>query len=213
MEAEWLFDVVGLPYPLADKSDSPADDSPLDYPAARLFEQVARRTRADFTLATEKADVDRICRLVAGLPLAIELAANWVRSLTCSEIIARLEWDGEAGSLTGLDILATTTSVVAERHQNMRLVLAYSWSLLSADEQQSFRRLSVFQGGFERDAAEAVTGATLPLLAALVDKSWLRRDADGRFQVHELLRQFGAEQLAKLARTVCYPTKTLSILR
>jgi DNA-binding SARP family transcriptional activator/predicted ATPase len=191
VEAEWLFDVEGLPYPPALASDTLAT-----YPAVRLFVQTAQRIRPDFSFAAEQAAVSRICQLVAGFPLALELAANWVRVLTCAEIVTRLEHDHSPAFKTGLDMLTTTTSIVAERHQNMRVVLTYSWDLLSEEEQRAFRRLSIFQGGFELDAAEEVTGASVPLLAALVDKSWLRRDEQGRYRVHELLRQYGAEQLA-----------------
>ena len=194
VEAEWLFDVEGLSYPLAPDSNTLAA-----YPAVRLFVQTAQRIRPDFSFAAEQAAVSHICQLVAGFPLALELAANWVRVLTCAEIVTRLEHDHSAVFKTGLDMLTTTTSIVAERHQNMRMVLTYSWDLLSEEEQQAFRRLSVFQGGFDLDAAEQVTGASLPLLAALVDKSWLRHDEQGRYRVHELLRQYGAEQLATYA--------------
>src|SRR5262249_55378679 len=74
-------------------------------------------------------------------------------------------------------------------------VFDHSWRLLSADERGVFRKLSVFRGGFGRDAAEQVAGATLPLLAALVDKSLLRRNAAGRYELHELVRQYADEQL------------------
>jgi tetratricopeptide (TPR) repeat protein len=77
-------------------------------------------------------------------------------------------------------------------------VFAHSWSLLSAEERDVFRRLSVFQGGFRREAAERVAGASLPLLLALVDKSLLDWRPEGRYEMHELLKQYAAEKLEEI---------------
>jgi predicted ATPase/DNA-binding SARP family transcriptional activator len=183
IEAEWLFDVTGLPYP-----PTLARNAQADYSAVRLFIQSAQRIKPDFAPEIEERDVNRICQLVEGSPLGLELAANWVRLLSCNEIVARLE--------RNLDMLAATTPGIADRHRSMRVVLDYSWNLLSDEEQQVFRRLSVFQEGFELKAAEEVAGASLPALAGLVDKSWLGREDSRRYRVHELVRQYGAEQLA-----------------
>lgn len=181
--AEWVFDVKGLPYPL-----SAAEESLEEFPAVELFIQRARRIKPDFDLASEATALIKVCQLVEGIPLGIELAASWVRALSGEEIASKLE--------LGLDILTTTSPLVAERHRSMRVVLAHSWEILNQEEQQAFRRLSVFKGGFQLDAAEEVASATLPALAGLVDRSWLRRDGNSRYQIHELVRQFGAEKLA-----------------
>jgi DNA-binding SARP family transcriptional activator/predicted ATPase len=208
VEAEWLFDVEGLPYP-----PTLARETSVAYPAVRLFVRSAQRLKPDFDPAVEQTAVNRICQLVEGSPLGLELAASWVRVLSCAEIASRLE-PGQATALaagrstrltTGLDMLATTSSIVTGRHQSIRLVLDYSWNLLSEIEQQVFRRLSVFHGGFDLEAAEQVTGATLPVLAGLVDKSWLRQDESGRYRIHELVRQYAAEQLA------AHPTEQATI--
>ena len=100
------------------------------------------------------------------MPLGMELAATWVRLLSCAEIAAELE--------RGLDFLQASTRDLPERHRSMRAVFAHSWQLLDAEEQQVLRRLAVFRGGFTRAAAEQVAGATLAVLAALVDKSLVR---------------------------------------
>lgn len=191
VEAEWLFDVEGLPYP-----PTLARETSLDYPAVRLFVRSAQRLKPDFDPAAEQTAVNRICQLVEGFPLSLELAANWMRVLSCAEIVARLDPDQITKRTSGLDMLTTTSPTVSGRHQSMRVVLDYSWQLLSEAEQQVSRRVSVFQGGFELDAARQVTGATLPVLAGLVDKSWLRQDEGDRYRGHELMRQYGAEQLA-----------------
>jgi predicted ATPase len=143
-----------------------------------------------FTLThDERPAVLRICRLVQGLPLGIELAAAWVRTLTCREIAHEIE--------RSLGFLTTTTRDIPERHRSITAVFDQSWKLLSADEQGVLGQLSVFRGGFTREAAEAVAGASLPLLSALVDKSLVRHsDAHrDRYDLHELIRQYVATHL------------------
>src|SRR5215207_5100011 len=132
--------------------------------------------------------VVRLCRLVAGMPLAIELAASWLKVLSVGQVVAALE--------RGLDILTARDRNIPERHRSMRPVLEESWRLLSAEEQQALAGLTIFCGGFSAEAAKVVASASLATLASLVEKSLLRSTADGRFQLHELLRQFAAEQLA-----------------
>jgi predicted ATPase len=166
---EWLYEVQGLPYPVAD-----ADQVRVEYPACELFIRVARRIRPDFDPSAEVVAVNRICRLVDGSPLGIELAAQWVQVLRCAEIAVRLE--------RSLDVLNTTATPVDERHRSMRVVLDASWNMLTNDEQRVFRRLSVFRGGCDLTAAEQVATATPLILAGLADKSWLRRDGQGRYQ-------------------------------
>src|SRR6266545_5842551 len=84
---------------------------------------------------------------------------------------------------------------VPERHRSARAVFEHSWELLTTEEQALFKQLSVFRGGFTFQAAEHIAGATLGTLARLVDKSLLRAERDGRYDMHELLRQFAAEKL------------------
>ncbi|MCC6613274.1 MAG: tetratricopeptide repeat protein [Anaerolineae bacterium] len=182
LQEEWIYSVNGMRFPTED-----ADTDLEAFSATRLFIQCARRARTDFSIDEERAGIIRICRALDGMPLGIELAATWVRSLSCGEIA------DEIGR--GLDILEATTRNVSSRHRSMRVVLDGSWTLLSAQEQTLFKRLSIFRGGFTRDAAEVVAGASLRTLAALVDKSFLRHEMSGRYAVHELLRQYGEEHL------------------
>jgi tetratricopeptide (TPR) repeat protein len=158
------------------------------YSAVALFIQRARQARVDFELSVEDCpEVVRICRLVEGMPLAIELAAAWVGMLTCAEIADEIE--------RGLDILATRLRDVPERQRSLRAIFEHSWQLLSEEEQRAVRRLAVFQGGFSRRAAEVVTGAGLEMLRSLTSKSYLSANQEARYGMHELLRQFAAEQL------------------
>ncbi|HEY8601373.1 MAG TPA: LuxR C-terminal-related transcriptional regulator, partial [Thermomicrobiales bacterium] len=96
-----------------------------------------------------------------------------------------------------LAFLATELRNVPARHRSMRAAFDHSWALLADEERPIFRQLAIFRGGFTREAAGRVAGAMLPLLSSLVDKSLVRRDADGRFSLHELLRQYAEEQLSR----------------
>ena len=158
-----------------------------DYDAICLFEQRARRVRADFILEDEAADVIRICQLVEGMPLALELAATWLKVLNPEKIADEIE--------RNIDILTTSYEDVPARHRSMRVVLNQSWNLLAQPERVIFRRLSIFRGNFTAEAAYAVVGAELMMLASLVDKSLLQLHNNGRYHCHELLRLFAAEQL------------------
>src|SRR5262249_48606883 len=99
-----------------------------------------------------------------------------------------------------VDFLATTMRNVPERHRSLRAVFEYSWERLTEAEQRALSRLSVFRGGFQPEAAQVIAGASLPVLLALVEKSLLRRNpfgAPGRFEMHELLRQFAEQKITE----------------
>ena len=115
------------------------------------------------------------------MPLGIELAAAWVWVLSCDEIAQEIQ--------RNLDFLTTSARDVPERHRSMRAVFDSSWRMLSATEQRVLCQLSVFRGGFLREAAEQVAGASLPLLSALVTRSLVRRTVAGRYDLHELVQQ------------------------
>lgn len=199
IEAEWCFEVEGLGVP-----PSAEEVGIEDYPAARLFLAHARRARPQLTQGEDwRRPLARICRLSQGMPLALELAAPWVRVLPLDEIAAHL-----AG---GLDLLSSGRRDLPERHRSMRAVFLESWQRLTEEESRVFRRLSVFAGGFDRQAAAQVAGATLPVLAALVDRSFLTTTAEGRYSQHELLRQFGAEQLAQDAEELAATQRRLAL--
>jgi predicted ATPase/DNA-binding CsgD family transcriptional regulator/DNA-binding XRE family transcriptional regulator len=178
IQVEWVFDVQGLPMPAsAGAGDIQASS------AARLFQQRARQARVGYSLTSEDHPaVVSICQLVGGLPLGIELAAAWVRTLSCQEIAHEIQ--------RNVDFLATRAYDVSERHRSIRAVFEHSWALLTAEEQSVLRQLSVFRGGFWRTAAEEIAGASLTILAALVTKSLLRRTATGRYDLHDLVRQY-----------------------
>jgi predicted ATPase/DNA-binding SARP family transcriptional activator len=184
VQQEWLFPVEGLPQPATTDLVQLAEND-----AVQLFVQSARRLSPDFTLtAANGASIGRICQLVVGLPLAIELAASWASLLTCEEIAGEIE--------RGIGFLTTTLRDVPARHRSLTAVFASSWQWLNEDEQRVVRQCTIFCGGFRREAAEQVAGATLSTLRTLVDKALLRFDRAGRYALHELIRQYGAEKLA-----------------
>lgn len=185
LQEEWVYEVQGLPFPAAGGEAAANVDA---YPAVRLFLQRARQSRATFAPASDElVEIVRICQLVEGMPLGLELAAPWIRSLSCREIAAEIE--------RSLDFLTTPLRNAPERHRSLRVVFEQAWGRLSQAEQAVLMRLSVFRGGCTREAAEAVAGATLPLLSSLVDKALVRRTNLGRYELHELIRQFAEAQL------------------
>jgi tetratricopeptide (TPR) repeat protein len=116
------------------------------------------------------------------MPLAVELAATWTRSLGVGEVLKSLE--------RGFDLLSTTQRDIPERHRNMQAVLEYSWTNLGPTEQGLLSRLAVFGGGTTLEAAEQIAGAHLGLLLRLINQALLRRGPDGRYDLHELVRQY-----------------------
>lgn len=185
LEAEWLFPLEGLGYPEADTPSLTA----IEYPAVRLFVERARRVRPKFSLGDEQLDrVARLCRDVAGLPLALELAASWIRSLPLDEIVA--------APTTSLDLLQSTDRDTTERHRSIRATFEQSWTLLTEAEQSVLQRLAVFRSAVAYDAALFVADASRAVLTALVDKSLLRLGDDGRYDRHPLLLAFSSEKLA-----------------
>jgi len=184
---ERVVTVAGLSYP----QDAGVDpEHALRSDAVRLFVQRARRARSDFTAdAAVLPDVLRVCRAVEGLPLGLELAASWVRAMPVHEIATAIEHD--------LGVLHSPARDVPEQQRSVSAAFERSWTLLRARERQVLRSLAVFRGGFTRQAAAAVAGASLAMLATLVDKSLLRCDARGRFDRHTLVYQFCQRKLAE----------------
>ena len=188
---EWIYAIDGLDYPASSAHDFDTESAP--YGAVQLFCRRARRVDPHFQPDREPDAIAEICRLVQGMPLGIELAAGWVRVLSCREIVGQIR--------RNYDFLVTEMQDVPSRHRSLRAVFRYSWQRLSSDERRVFVRLTVFEGGFSQEAAVAVTGASHLALARLIDKTMIQRNVGARstserFGIHELLRQFGWEELA-----------------
>ena len=161
---------------------------PLQRDTEKLFIEMAQRRVADFA-ATESdmPHITQICKLVDGLPLAIILAAAWVDVLSVAEIVEEIKND--------LDFLEDELTNLPHRQRSIRAVLEQSWRRLTAQEQTSFIRLSVFRGGFNRQAARAVTDTDIHTLQALFGKSLIQRKVAGRLDLHPIIREFAYEQL------------------
>jgi predicted ATPase len=183
LQGEWLFDLNGLPLPPPGEFDRLEE-----YSAAALFLHAARRSNAHLVLTgADKPAVLRICQLLEGIPLALELAAAWVGMLSFQEIAREIE--------SNIDFLAVSMRNLPERHRSLRASFDHSWRLLSGTERDALSRLSVFQGGFDRVAAQEIAGATLPLLSSLVSKSLVRHTQSGRRDLHEVIRQYALAHL------------------
>jgi predicted ATPase/Tfp pilus assembly protein PilF len=177
----WSMPLEGLPFP-----DPEDDDRAESFDAVRLFVKAARRVDPAFAAAPERAAIVDICRHVEGLPLALELAAAWVRVLPCRTIAEELR--------QGTELLQTSGSGHPARHAGIDVVFEQSWRRLTEVEREALSRLSVFHGGFSIEAARAVTGASLPVLGALTDKSLLAKDG-ARMHLHPLVQQLAALRL------------------
>lgn len=177
------FDLDGMPYP-----EDALDDRFNDYTAVRLFTMRARQTEPRFTLSeADRSALLAICRSVGGAPLGIELAAAWVGVLALGDIAEALE----AGS-NELDREFLDAPV---RHRSLKAAFDHSWRLLNDTERRTTAALSVFVGGFTAEAAEQVTGCGPSVLATLLGWSLISRAGEGRFDLHQLVRQFAANEL------------------
>ena len=177
LTGEWVLALEGLPYPEIQLENLET------FAALSLFIQRAKQSRLDFSPTQEDIQhILHICQLVGGSPLGIELAAVWVKIISTKDIAEEIK--------QSLSFLSSPHQNQNQRHQNIQIAFEYSWKLLSDKERETMQRLAAFRGGFRRDAAAKVAGATLPLLASLVDKSLLRVLPNGRYDRHPLLYQF-----------------------
>lgn len=192
----WSHRVDGLVYPRPRETE--ADSDVVDYDAVQFFCHCAQRMGvrlgidADHNGERQKSlrHIVRICQLVNGVPLGIELATTWLRVMSLDVIVAEIE--------QGLDILTSRNRNMPKRHRSMRTVLEQSWTLLTPEEQMAAQRLSFYRDSFDRSAAEQVAGIKIFMLAALEEKSFLYVATVGRYRIHELLRQFLSEKLSIL---------------
>lgn len=192
LQGEWVVEISGLPSPPLDFEDKETSHiSSLilqEYDAATLFENSARRVRPNFKIdSRNQSAVVRICYLMEGNPLGIEMAAAWVRVLSCQEIATEIE--------RSYDFLEISFRDTPERHRSLRAAFDHSWKLLSPEERNALRRISVFRVGFNRQAAIEVTAVSLTTLSALLDKSLLRLTTTRRYEQHELVQQYASEKL------------------
>jgi DNA-binding SARP family transcriptional activator/predicted ATPase len=173
LQSEWLYEVKGL----------------SEGGARALFARIARRVMIDLDPdGPARADIDRVCGRVGRLPLGIALAAPLARLMSCAEIATALE--------RGYGILASSARDAPERHASLEAAFNESWARLDAPERRSLVALSVFPADFSVEAGAAVGDASRQIVAGLADKSLLQSAVAGRFELHELVRQFARARLA-----------------
>jgi predicted ATPase/DNA-binding SARP family transcriptional activator len=185
--------IVAIP-PLELPPEQISSEEALAVPAVRLFADRAAAASAGFTVDDDNvADVIEVCRRVDGLPLAIELAAARLRSMTLAQLASRLD--------DRFRLLAGGSRTAMARQRTLRAVVDWSWDLLDDSERALLRRLAVFSGGASLDAAESVCGGgpvgaedVFDLLCALVDKSLVQIDGQ-RYRLLETIREYGLERL------------------
>ncbi|MFN8445403.1 MAG: BTAD domain-containing putative transcriptional regulator [Caldilineaceae bacterium] len=159
-----------------------------NYAAVRLFCERAYRLNKHFKLNAENCPaVVRICQLVEGMPLAIELAATWIEDFDCADLAVAIAQNQS--------ILATTQRDIPARHRSMQAVFDYSWQLLTGREQRILSQLALCQGRFSQRIASSLTGASLIDLAGLRYKSLLRVTDAGYYDFHPLIRGFAVAML------------------
>jgi predicted ATPase/class 3 adenylate cyclase len=181
IRGETVYDLSGMSLP-------PEQTEGLElFDSTSLFLSSARRALPSYTPGPgSAASVVRICRMLEGLPLAIELSATWMRTIAPEEL------EKELGR--SLDILESTAGDLPERQRSIQAVFDYSWNLLTDTERRALAGLSVFEGGFDREAAFEVAGCDLRTLQRLCDRSLVRLRSGGGFALHPLTRQQAAEK-------------------
>ena len=194
-EREYAVPPLGLPR----RKPPPTLEQLSQFEALRLFIERAQAIKADFTIDNETAPaVAEICHRLDGLPLAIELAAARIRMLSPQAMLTRLE--------QRLPMLTGGARDAPERQRTLRNTIAWSYDLLSSEEQALFRRLAVFAGGATFEAIEAVINPDGSLdvfggLERLLEQSLLRQDVglegEPRFTMLETIREFGLERLSE----------------
>lgn len=190
LHGERLYGLQGLHYPENTEMEIRSERLLADYSAADLFVASALRSNPDFELQDDETSaLIRLCQLVDGLPLAVELAAGWTNVLSIEDIVAQLEED--------ISILESDLVDLPDRHRSMEAVFEATWRRLSEEERQLFSQLCIFRDGFTYQAAADVVGASLRQLATLVTKALIQYDKKlDRYQIHRLLHHYGANKLA-----------------
>jgi len=184
VSGETVLSLAGMDFP-----EWESTEHALEYSSVQLFLQSAKRVQPHFEFSTDNMDnIGHICWLVQGMPLGIVLAASWLSMLTTAEIAEEIA--------QGADFLESDMGDLPARHRSLRAVFEYSWNLMSNHERDTFMKLSVFRGGFTREAAQSVAKTNLKTLMNLANKSLIKRNVDsGRYEIHELLRQYAYERL------------------
>ena len=176
IEDAWFHPVRGLEYGHSTEAE-----------AIQLFAHLAQQNQPEFDINEKLPVMLRICEMVEGVPLALELAAGWLKMLSMDEVADEIS--------QGIDILAKQYGDVSGRHTSLRAVYNETWQRLTQSERTLLQQLSIFRGGTNREAIREIIGASLPMLARLINKALLYTTAQLRYHMHELIRQYAEEEL------------------
>jgi len=183
LECEWPQPVSGLPVPDHWEATAEPESSSLS-----LFFERAQKTNPTLKQSEEEIRAAiRICQLVEGFPLAVELAASWTSLLSCKEIEEEME--------KSFNFLTSQMHDVSDKHLSLKAAFNYSWRMLDQNQKDVLARLSVFRGGFTRQAAKQVADSDFRLLSELLNKSLVYRTSDGRIDMHNVILSFTGEKL------------------
>lgn len=182
---ERLFPLRGMPLPA---TAAEALRSRESYDGLMLYLHFAQRFDPWFALGPRNtAPILRVCQLVDGSPLGMELAASLARVIPVKELAKELE--------SNLDLLVSTDRTLPPRHASLRAIFERTWRMLSEREQEALSACAVFSSGFTRGAASDVTGIDLSTLTALLERSLIRRQGE-RYDFHPVVLQYAREKLA-----------------
>ncbi len=186
---ETPFRLSGLSFP-----DTQNEMATKDFEAVELIQQLAQQIVPGRQLDTENSQyIVQLCQITQGMPLGIMLAMSWLDVYELPQIIKEIQ--------NSIDFLQTDMRDMPKRHRDIRSVFEWTWQLLSVEEQTLFMKLSVFRNGCNLDAIQTITGATPRMLKSLINKALLYRDANGRYSMHALLRQYGEQKLQQDTKT------------
>ncbi|HSB67395.1 MAG TPA: tetratricopeptide repeat protein [Anaerolineales bacterium] len=183
LSVEQVYEVRGLQVDALE-----GDEKPETIEAVQLFIQISRRAGNEEKLTSDTiATIVRICKLVEGMPLALEIAGSWARTRSFAQI--------EAGIKSDLEFLTSKMHDIPERHRSIQATFEFSWKILSEEEKRVFSILSIFRGGFNARAAETIAATDHSIIDSLVSKSLLMLGDADRYDFHELLRRFSELKL------------------
>ena len=183
LQAEFVYMIGGLPFGTDDLSHQGA---------VALFTERAAHHQFQSKHDADSITIQSICHLLEGNPLAIELAASWVRVLTCEQILLELQ--------QGIDILQSRSVDMDERHRSMAVVCEHAWQMLSTEDRSPCNNWPSSEAGFLVEAAQAIAGASRVELASLVECSMDRATDNARYQLHDVLRIFALGKMSILSR-------------
>jgi predicted ATPase/DNA-binding SARP family transcriptional activator len=187
MIAETTMEVRGMAVPATIN-----DENAESYSSIKLFLQNAYNVFPGFSHAENREAIIRICQLVNGIPLSILLASTWVKVFTCQEIVAEIQ--------KSIDFLSSSAPDLNPRHRSLVAVFDNSWRLLSEEEQNLLKKLSIFSAGFTVEAANEICDASPFILAVLADKSLLSHQKDNRYEMLSTFNQYASAKLISAKR-------------